>query len=668
MADGPSAKGGRTVFAGVMREASSSRMARGSINQIARETSIVEMPLIGRSASQASGMRLTHFTDAVPPPMPAITSESRDTDGESTEASSVDESPASPPTQQSLFGRWLRCECFRKKHSAFGARDISFLGGVCLMANNILGSAMVQLPALFQQAGWLIPTLTFAFIALWTTMAALYLARTLASFPGNSDFSQRWEMGRAARVLFPRWAYISTVLLLCLSFVAMNISNIIIAGQVTDAILLAAAQKTCALTLYPQTGGSPFTCISHDSDNIVTDSPFGNSYVLSLGYLVVLVTTIPMSYLNLDDNVWMQIGGMGLLLVTIAVWVANFCGVGFAAGTLPAIGSGGMQAYSAVLPTVLFNYGFVATTPSWLNEKSPKTSVMNTVLLSVLLSTALYLVLGYFGAASLSFASGADLLSVIADRGTDGIWEISRLCTYVFPIANSVTSIPVFSVIVRYNLMQTGWCPLWVANAVAVGLPWALSLVFYSGNQLAELINWSSALLFVQINLIAPLCLFLMSRRTAAIADVEKSTAGDPEAGAETAAGDAAVLGDATVPLLAVGGGAGVLVVASAPRVDLHAEDSARLPAAPSDAGSHAAGADELRAVAEGGALSADGSPDATPAVAAPPANAEDIRAVPRWWHVSVLSEAGTARALVWISIVLAIAAAALQIASEAGA
>jgi hypothetical protein len=206
---------------------------------------------------------------------------------------------------------------------------------------------------------------------------------------------------------------------------------------------------------------------------------------------------------------------------------------------------------------------------------------------------------------------------------------------------------------------------------VAVGLPWALSLVFYSGTQLAELINWSSALLFVQINLIAPLCLFLMSRRTAAVADVQKGSASDPETGAETATGDAAVIADATVPLLAAGAGAGVVVVASAPHVGLHASgapEGARLLAAPSDLGPHIVGANGFSAVAEGGTLPAEASPDPTPANTSPPAHAEDIHAVPRWWHVSVLSEAGTARALVWISIVLAIAAAALQVASEADA
>ncbi len=38
--------------------------------------------------------------------------------------------------------------------------------------------------------------------------------------------------------------------------------------------------------------------------------------------------------------------------------------------------------------------------------------------------------------------------------------------------------------------------------------------MFYAGNQLNELINWSSALFFALINLIAPLMLYLYQLRT----------------------------------------------------------------------------------------------------------------------------------------------------------
>jgi hypothetical protein len=493
-------------------------------------------------------------------------------------------------------------------------------------------------------------------------MSALYLVRTIASFPCNADFSKRWEYGRIARDLLPRWAYLSTVLCLCVSFAAQNVSNIIVSAQVMDDILLAAAKKTCALTLYPQTGGSPFSCVSADNDSIVTDSPFGNSYVVSIGFLIVLVTTIPLSRLNLDDNIWVQIGGMGLLTLCVAVWVVQFFALGFSNGSLPAFAppnTGGAQAYSSVLPTVLFNYGYIATIPSWLNEKSPRTPVTRTLLLSVVLATTLYLLLGFFGAASMNFSSGQDLLSLIADGDIPGMWQLSKICTFVFPVANLMSSIPVFAIIVKYNLIQTEWMRPWMASALAIGVPWLLSLVFYSGNQLTELINWSSALLFVQINMIVPLCLYLRSPLGRAARTALATAA---KAVRRAASGG---VGDATLPLLSAS--------------DAEAESSLV--------------AHRSTVVAPMGAASVNGSVvctsetlahddlvDADPSSAARPeivlADAAVVSAeasvppevicpAPDWWTTNALSEHSTARLLLAVSVVLAIAAISLQVSSE---
>ena len=71
-----------------------------------------------------------------------------------------------------------------------------------------------------------------------------------------------------------------------------------------------------------------------------------------------------------------------------------------------------------------------------------------------------------------------------------------------------MTSIPVFAIIVRYNLVNARLLPLWAAHAVAVALPWALSLAFYAGDQLAQLLNWSAAIFFVALNLGVPVWLY----------------------------------------------------------------------------------------------------------------------------------------------------------------
>jgi hypothetical protein len=39
-----------------------------------------------------------------------------------------------------------------------------------------------------------------------------------------------------------------------------------------------------------------------------SNTPFGDVVLLSLGFLLVFMGTLPMAYFNLDDNVWVQIG------------------------------------------------------------------------------------------------------------------------------------------------------------------------------------------------------------------------------------------------------------------------------------------------------------------------------------------------------------------------
>ena len=52
----------------------------------------------------------------------------------------------------------------------------------------------------------------------------------------------------------------------------------------------------------------------------------------------------------------------------------------------------------------------------------------------------------------------------------------------MFPIAALLSGIPVFSIIIRYNLINEGVPKLW-ANLFAVLFPWAVSLFFYAGEE-----------------------------------------------------------------------------------------------------------------------------------------------------------------------------------------
>ena len=440
-----------------------------------------------------------------------------------------------PPPRFGAAALALACPCLVRhradegRDALGGARDIGFLGGLCLLTNNILSTGMVQIPGLFQSAGWVLPCVAFTLTAAWTCACALMLARAMTRLPGNAAFGRRVEFANLLEQLLPRWAFLAALFAIIATFVASNVSNVVVSAQVADDILLQLASRTCALVLVAAPGGdaTPLQCVSLDAaGSQIADSPFGAAYTVSAGFLLVAAICVPLSYVALDDNIVFQIAGVALNVLCVLVWCANFVAMGLSADSMPAFasapapGSGGpanwaLAAYAPLVPTVVFNYAFVATTPSWANEKGPGVSVTRTFAASCALAAVLYLLLGFFGALSpVDFtSSGADVLTIIVGGQVPGVWRASQVAAYVFPAANLMTSIPVFSVMVRYNLVNAGLLTPLPANLVGIGAPWLLALVFYSGNALTELINWSSAAFFGVVNLVLPPLLFLAQER-----------------------------------------------------------------------------------------------------------------------------------------------------------
>jgi hypothetical protein len=82
-----------------------------------------------------------------------------------------------------------------------------------------------------------------------------------------------------------------------------------------------------------------------------------------------------------------------------------------------------------------------------------------------------------------AFLSGQDLLAAVSASPVSNAASIAA--SYLFPIVALLSGIPVFSIIVRYNLMENGTSKLW-ANFWAVFFPWAAALCVYSGSLLND--------------------------------------------------------------------------------------------------------------------------------------------------------------------------------------
>jgi hypothetical protein len=153
----------------------------------------------------------------------------------------------------------------------------------------------------------------------------------------------------------------------------------------------------------------------------------------------------------------------------------------------------------------------VVTVPSWCNEKTHSTNINKSLALSIFVGTFLFLFVGLLGSLSYHIGEdGGDLLSAIDASPQGGL--ISSICVYLFPISVVATSIPIYSIIVRYNLLENKICNKPMANFIGVILPWLVTIPFYTGQGLNNVINWSSLISGGIINFIIPFWLYVRAR------------------------------------------------------------------------------------------------------------------------------------------------------------
>ena len=111
-----------------------------------------------------------------------------------------------------------------------------------------------------------------------------------------------------------------------------------------------------------------------------------------------------------------QVGGFAVLFVCIFLWLGVFFQQGFKPARMPAFGN----SFGSVLSVVIFNFGYVMTIPSWLNEKKVDVSVHKSIWTSVAIGVVVFLALGIFGGLSLDY-DGGDLIAAVDNLGSKAV-------------------------------------------------------------------------------------------------------------------------------------------------------------------------------------------------------------------------------------------------------
>ena len=184
-------------------------------------------------------------------------------------------------------------------------------------------------------------------------------------------------------------------------------------------------------------------------------------------------------------------------------FIFAFCSTGLRAGSLPWIGVHWID----TVGVVIFNFAFCVTVPSWLNEKAPGVSVNRVFWTSTVLSTLLYTSVGVLGA--LAFANVPEnMLSLMV---SEQVGLTTRLCGILFGVLIIGFGVPIFCVIMRYNLVNGGLCSEPWAHVWSSVLPWGTAWTLYQGSVTRKLLDYSGLVLNGFTDFVAPGVVTLIS-------------------------------------------------------------------------------------------------------------------------------------------------------------
>eukprot|EP01027_Heterolobosea_sp_BB2_P015456 GEZU01022105.1.p1 GENE.GEZU01022105.1~~GEZU01022105.1.p1 ORF type:complete len:319 (+),score=73.01 GEZU01022105.1:112-1068(+) len=238
-------------------------------------------------------------------------------------------------------------------------KTIGLFASIMLLMNTMTGPAMIQIPPVYQSAGYITPTVIMLLVVVVSSLSSACMAEAMARIPGNENFDQRIEFLGLVKFYFNRWGYLLTNIMLNINLQANTIACIIASAQTMDFTLIAIFKTTFGLEFYPHFG----ITFAHEAGDSI--SPFGNVYLLSLGFVIVFLMCLPMGLLNLDDNIWSQAVAIIVYIGVCVLWTIVMCFHGFDFARIPVMGKNQTQ----VLGNILFNFNFAYVVPSWINQK-----------------------------------------------------------------------------------------------------------------------------------------------------------------------------------------------------------------------------------------------------------------------------------------------------------
>ena len=382
---------------------------------------------------------------------------------------------------------------------------------VCVLLNAIIGPGLMVLPKLYQQSGFVLPTLLLTAGGGLAALATCARAEANAALPGNENFQRRVEFGDAVLHSFGPAAHAVAITGFCLAAGAQAIAAIAMVASTTDFVFAYAFGRTYGLFLFGRSGGEmvrPWS-LNHCSQDdaclpLFTGEDFHGEAVLSLGYAATAVLLVPVCVANLRESMPLQYLSLATCAAASLVFVAASAVRGARTGASLPLVTAAQENTSGV---VLFNLMYGIFVSTWLNEKRPDVDAPGVVLRSAAASTVAFVAVGAaVGAAYTDI--GANALATFAEPGSPWVVKAAALLFGWFVVASGAPVACVMATHTLRPLVGPG-----AALAAGVGAPFALAWLFAAPRAYGALLNLSGVFLAAPLALLLPFFLRLAADR-----------------------------------------------------------------------------------------------------------------------------------------------------------
>ena len=323
-------------------------------------------------------------------------------------------------------------------------------GSICLNVNNIIGPAIVAFPMIYQQAGWAPCTAVVTLVCILSALSGTMLCDAMQRIPGNHDFGQRYEFNTTVRHYWGEgWYRVSQVLVnVCLQ--CLNVASIIVASQVMDEFLVYAG-RTIGIQYYDSHTQRP------TARAVGQAMPPWRPRPRCLRRLVICLAYA----CHLGLSTWTRTcGSSGFRSSASLLALPSSPGLFVAADARGGAGRSrglrkpgtGSRRCGVQLRICYYRAQLgQREAPGRVGELVPQTLFIG----------AFIMLIGWYAATSYPNPRGkSNILTVMNDSrlGDHSFRQLTRASVYAFNLGTIVPGIPVFSILVRYNLLTGGVC------------------------------------------------------------------------------------------------------------------------------------------------------------------------------------------------------------------